>query len=116
MYVFQWRVAIPDDNSASICTIPPGYNRNLTKLQAVFRVVDNSAQAQLHCVVMKALLGSVIVIAVLTCASAQVQRPGLKVGDRAPDFSLPNPDGKPITLKDYTSRGPVVVIFYRGFW
>jgi len=95
---------------------PARIQQESDQLQAVFRVVDNSARAQLHCVVMKALLGSVLVIAALACASAQVQRPGLKVGDRAPDFSLPNPDGKPITLKDYTSRGPVVVIFYRGFW
>jgi len=40
----------------------------------------------------------------------------LKVGDKAPDFALPNGDGKLVTLSEYTSKSPVVVIFYRGFW
>jgi len=66
--------------------------------------------------VMKTYLTSVILLAAFSVASGQVQRPGLKVGDKAPDFSLPNPDGKPVMLTDYTSRGPVVVIFYRGYW
>jgi len=66
---------------------------------------------------MKTFLTFVILIAALfSVASGQVHRPGLKVGDKAPDFSLPNPDGKPVTLNEYTSRGPVVVIFYRGYW
>jgi hypothetical protein len=42
VYVFQWRLAITvAGNSASICTIPPGYNRNLTKIEVGLRVVDN---------------------------------------------------------------------------
>jgi hypothetical protein len=40
----------------------------------------------------------------------------LKVGDTAPDFGLPNGDGKLVLLSEYTSRSPVVLIFYRGFW
>jgi hypothetical protein len=40
----------------------------------------------------------------------------LKVGAKAPDFALPNGDGKLIVLSDYTQRSPVVLIFYRGFW
>jgi peroxiredoxin len=40
----------------------------------------------------------------------------LKVGDKAPDFGLPNGDGKLVLLSEYTSRSPVVLIFYRGFW
>lgn len=40
----------------------------------------------------------------------------LKVGDKAPDFGLPNGDGKLVLLSEYTSRSPVVVVFYRGFW
>jgi peroxiredoxin len=66
---------------------------------------------------MKTYLTSVILIAALfSIVSGQVQRQSLKVGDKAPDFSLPNPDGKSVMLTDYTSRGPVVVIFYRGYW
>jgi len=40
----------------------------------------------------------------------------LKLGDRAPDFALPNGDGKLVLLSDYTQRSPVVLVFYRGFW
>ncbi len=40
----------------------------------------------------------------------------LKVGDKAPDFGLPNGDGKLVLLAEYTSRSPVVLIFYRGYW
>ena len=40
----------------------------------------------------------------------------LKLGDKAPDFGLPNGDGKLVVLSEYTQRSPVVLIFYRGFW
>jgi peroxiredoxin len=40
----------------------------------------------------------------------------LKVGDRAPDFELPNAVGKTVKLSDLTARGPVVVTWYRGGW
>jgi thioredoxin-dependent peroxiredoxin len=37
---------------------------------------------------------------------------GIKAGDRAPDFTLPNQAGSPIKLKDLLSKGPVVLYFY----
>jgi AhpC/TSA family len=40
----------------------------------------------------------------------------LKLGDKAPDFALPNGDGKVVVLSEYTQRSPVVLVFYRGFW
>ena len=40
----------------------------------------------------------------------------LKVGAKAPDFALPNGDGKLVILSEYTPRSPVVLVFYRGFW
>jgi hypothetical protein len=48
--------------------------------------------------------------------AASVSGTGLKVGAKAPDFALPNGDGKLVVLSDYTQRSPVVLIFYRGFW
>ncbi len=47
---------------------------------------------------------------------AQTPQTHLKVGDKAPDFALPNGDGKLVMLSEYTTRMPVLVIFYRGFW
>ena len=40
----------------------------------------------------------------------------VKVGDRAPDFSLTNADGQKFRLQELLSEGPVVVSFYRGKW
>lgn len=42
--------------------------------------------------------------------------PGLKVGERAPDFTLGNAFGKPVRLADRLQEGPVVLVFYRGAW
>jgi hypothetical protein len=40
----------------------------------------------------------------------------VKVGDKAPDFSLRNTREQEITLADQLSKGPVVLGFYRGRW
>ena len=42
--------------------------------------------------------------------------PGIKVGEKAPDFVLNNALGKPVSLKDKLKQGPVVLVFYRGAW
>jgi peroxiredoxin Q/BCP len=36
----------------------------------------------------------------------------LKVGDRAPDFTLPDTDGRPVTLSQLLVAGPVILAFY----
>jgi peroxiredoxin Q/BCP len=36
----------------------------------------------------------------------------LKVGDRAPDFTLPDTDGRPVTLSHLLATGPVILAFY----
>ena len=41
---------------------------------------------------------------------------GLKVGDKAPEFSAKDQVGKLISLKEALKRGPVVMLFYRGQW
>lgn len=40
----------------------------------------------------------------------------LKVGDIAPEFTLPDPDGNPVSSKALLANGPLVVSFYRGVW
>ena len=49
-------------------------------------------------------------------ASPGVVDRALKVGDRAPDFELPDPAGKKVKLSELLARGPVVVTWYRGGW
>jgi peroxiredoxin Q/BCP len=36
----------------------------------------------------------------------------LKVGDKAPDFTLPDTDGKPVALAKLLATGPVILAFY----
>ncbi len=54
-------------------------------------------------------------------ALAELQASGitdqaLKVGDKAPDFTLGDPDGKQVRLSDLLKEGPVVLTWYRGGW
>jgi hypothetical protein len=39
-----------------------------------------------------------------------------RVGAPAPDFTLPNVAGQPVSLAALRARGPVVLSFYRGRW
>jgi len=41
---------------------------------------------------------------------------GLKVGDRAPNFTLFNQDHVEVTSSDLLVAGPLVVSFFRGHW
>lgn len=54
-------------------------------------------------------------------ATADLEQSGiignsLKVGEKAPDFELPGPTGKPVKLSALLANGPVVLNFYRGEW
>ena len=40
----------------------------------------------------------------------------VKVGERAPDFTLPSIDGVPVSLAELRAKGPVVLSFFRGRW
>lgn len=47
--------------------------------------------------------------------SGQAQR-AKKAGDPAPEFTLPDTDGKPVSSRELLTRGPLVLSFYRGVW
>ncbi len=44
------------------------------------------------------------------------QNRALKVGEVAPEFLLPDPDGHMVSSKTLLEYGPLVVTFYRGAW
>jgi len=46
----------------------------------------------------------------------QVEGKGLKVGTRAPKVKLQNIAGETVALQELYSKGPVLVVFYRGAW
>jgi peroxiredoxin len=48
-------------------------------------------------------------------ASGQARR-ALKAGDRAPEFTLPDSDNKPVSSTTLLAKGPLVISFYRGVW
>ena len=39
-----------------------------------------------------------------------------KVGDKAPDFTLPDSAGNDVSLSGLLAEGPVIIVFYRGAW
>ena len=40
----------------------------------------------------------------------------IKVGQPAPDFTLEDADGKPLTLSEFRDKKSVILVFYRGYW
>jgi peroxiredoxin len=48
-------------------------------------------------------------------ATGQAQR-AKKAGDAAPEFTLLDPDGKPVASRELLAKGPLVISFYRGVW
>ena len=49
-------------------------------------------------------------------AQSGIADQSLKVGDKAPAFSLPNGAGKTVSSNDLLSKGLMVLSFYRGGW
>ena len=61
------------------------------------------------------------VLQVMHRATEELERSGIRdrvvrVGDRAPEFQLPDPSGRVVRLRDALDLGPVVLSFYRGHW
>lgn len=48
--------------------------------------------------------------------AGNMPNPGIKTGEKAPDFTLKSASGKNINLKDELKKGPVILVFYRGAW
>ena len=60
-------------------------------------------------------------VAVMQRATEDLKNSGildkvLKVGESAPEFSLPDENGNLVELKGSLAQGPVVISFYRGQW
>lgn len=47
----------------------------------------------------------------------QAQKPeGLFINSKAPEFKLKDQSGVEVSLKEMRKKGPVVLMFYRGYW
>ena len=40
----------------------------------------------------------------------------LTIGQRFPDFELPDQDGQLVKLSDLVGKFPCILSFYRGYW
>lgn len=54
--------------------------------------------------------------AITELVASGAEERALKVGDIAPEFSLPDVDGKIVSSKALLANGPLVLTFYRGTW
>ena len=45
---------------------------------------------------------------------APEEKTGLKVGSKAPDFTLKNQDGNEVSLVDLRKKGPIALVFHRS--
>lgn len=60
---------------------------------------------------------SFLLVAILFALLADAQKPeGLFINSKAPEFKLKDQDGVEVSLKELRKKGPVVVLFYRGYW
>jgi peroxiredoxin len=48
--------------------------------------------------------------------STEMANNALSVGDRAPEFTLPDSLGNPVSSRQLLAQGPLVISFYRGGW
>ena len=68
-----------------------------------------------------ALLQTIVLISTANWADAQSPTSSPRstpvgVGAIAPDFTLEDQNRNKINLADARSKGPVVLVFYRGYW
>jgi hypothetical protein len=49
-------------------------------------------------------------------AAIPAATPMVRVGEAAPDFTLPDATGATVSLASFRERAPVVLVFYRGYW
>ena len=69
----------------------------------------------------KSLITLVLILASTLYSSAQTEKNikdvhGLEVGQKAPNFTAVDAENKTFSLEKALKEGPVVLIFYRGFW
>lgn len=65
---------------------------------------------------MKNIILSVALLSTSLVINAQESPAGLGVNEIAPDFTATDQTGTAVNLKKQLEKGPVVLVFYRGYW
>lgn len=65
---------------------------------------------------MKKIILSVILLIGVISMNAQDNPAGLTVNNMAPDFTAADQTGATVNLNKQLEKGPVVLVFYRGYW
>jgi cytochrome oxidase Cu insertion factor (SCO1/SenC/PrrC family) len=69
----------------------------------------------------RSLFPTLVLVAMVTIVNPQSPSGGVRstpigIGDIAPDFTLADQNGRKVTLSEARRIGPVVLVFYRGYW
>jgi peroxiredoxin len=59
-----------------------------------------------------ALLGTLVAAGLLAQAPQAPPKTHLKIGDTAPDFTLPATEGNPVKLSDFRGKKTVILAFF----
>ncbi|OLY92627.1 Peroxiredoxin [Cnuella takakiae] len=65
---------------------------------------------------MKKIAAFFIALFAISISFAQGKPEGLFLNAKAPEFKLKDQSGAEVSLRDLRKKGPVVVMFYRGYW
>ncbi len=60
---------------------------------------------------LREILGGVLLV-VVSCLLLAGPAQALQVGQKAPDFTVSTPDGKPVKLDSFLGKGPVVLFTF----
>src|SRR5258708_6668360 len=61
-------------------------------------------------------LAIVLLLVASLNVNAQEKPEGLFINSKAPDFKSKDQNGNELVLKDMRKKGPVILVFYRGYW
>jgi peroxiredoxin len=65
---------------------------------------------------MKKIASFIFFILLTILSNAQEKPEGLFINSKAPEFKATDQTGADVSLKELRKKGPVVVLFYQGYW
>lgn len=105
---------------ATVRNHPEGYVVAFALATALAALAVARAQARRWPAWLALVLSSLLLVAGawfnFVAARVPVTPTALRVGERPPDFTLPDAAGRSVSLADYRGKKPVVLVFYRGYW